>query len=293
MKRVVYYSEILLFLSISLTLLIPNRSAATPVVVDTVEVAETLSGTAQRKMFYDTVNNQHWLFYFNGTEIEFAVSADGSEWRSVGSLPYATLRFSVTFREIGGAGYVFVAAEANEFDVVLRRGELSAGAVAFGDEVLVFDGNSDAESFSRPSIALDSTGKVWVAAVRDFGPEAIDNLQVVTTRSVDDGGVGSVTFADVVAVGRRSSSLEDIVIMPQSNGEMYLVVNNESGTLLGFRFRGGAWDEANEGGDAAWSTFDSGLNAQVKALTFYKGELHIGGSFRDLDGDVDADFIAR
>ena len=98
----------------------------TPTPLPGVGSSTTLNPTTagDRKSFSDSASGLHWLFWHNGSAIEYASSANASTWTSRGTLAYNTSNFSVAFKSISGTSYVFLATEANSFDVVLRSTEL-------------------------------------------------------------------------------------------------------------------------------------------------------------------------
>ena len=56
-----------------------------------------------------------------------------------------------------------VAGEADADDILLYRGQLAAGSVAFDAPVLAFDGIGVGDSYQRVTLAVDDGGVVWVA----------------------------------------------------------------------------------------------------------------------------------
>jgi hypothetical protein len=107
----------------------PMAGAQTSVVGQSTSTSSTTEGA--RKSFIDTTSNTHWVFWYNGTAVEYASSPDGSTWTSRGTLAYNTPNFSVTHKVIGGTSYVFLVSEANTYDVIMRRGTISGTSITF------------------------------------------------------------------------------------------------------------------------------------------------------------------
>lgn len=112
------------------------------VTIDTSTSQYATANSARRKTFYDSVGQNHWAFYHNGSAIEYSYSSNGTTWNSAGTLAYNTEHFSLTYRVISREGNVFLVTEANTYDVVIRRGVISGNSIAFADEVTVFNGSS-------------------------------------------------------------------------------------------------------------------------------------------------------
>src|SRR5450759_1885252 len=41
--------------------------------------------TEQRKTFYDSTNNLYWVFYYNGSAIQYSYSSNGTSWPQGGT----------------------------------------------------------------------------------------------------------------------------------------------------------------------------------------------------------------
>jgi len=135
---------------------------AAPATVDTSTSSQATADSSQRKVFFDSLNEIHWAFYYNGSAVEYSYSADGESWTSAGTLAYDTSHFSAIYKTIGGTSYVFVVAEANTYDVVLRRGTLGASNINFEGEITVFDGTADDNKYIKPTVAISANNQLWV-----------------------------------------------------------------------------------------------------------------------------------
>ena len=271
---------------------------ALPVTVNTSTSGEATANVSQRRVVIDTVNNnRHWAFYRDGAVVRYSVSANGTAWSTVGELPYNTSEFAVSYSAIGGVPYVFFVSEANDHDIVLRRGILSESTITFESELTVFDGSSESDRYVSPSVAVDGNDQLWVAGVSDIGPDFVDRLQAVVRRSVGAASTSPLTFQDGAAVGRRSSEIRDLVLLPQAGEEMYLLMNTDAPNLVGFRFDGEGWTRANGGGEKGWFTFPVSMSIEtrtgVTSQELYNGELIIAGNFENFAEVPKADHIAR
>ncbi|MBL7662048.1 choice-of-anchor D domain-containing protein [bacterium] len=181
---------------------------------------------------------------------------------------------------------MFLSSEANLDDIILRRGTLATSSISFESEITVFDGTSSTDHYQKPSISIDGNNKLWVAGVKDTGNELLDHLQAFTARSVNAANGNLSTFETATAVGRKSSLLKDIVIMPQTGSEMYLLMNTDAPNVVGFHFNGTSWSSANTGGDFGWFSFPGGLNSIVYALAVSGSDIYVGGFFTSLGAGV-------
>lgn len=273
--------------------MLPSVAFAVPTLIDTSTSQAATSYTSQRKTFYDTVNQLYWAFYYNGAAIEYSYSSNGEAWTQAGTLPYNTSYFSLSYRAIGGTPYVFLATEGNTFDIELRRGTLSAGSISFESPVTLLDGTSSSNTYRRPSIALDATDRVWVAAIRDTGAGELEHYQAKARRTTN-GGSGDLSVLGVeTSVGRKTITLNEVVLVPQTGAAMYLLANADSNNLVGYRFDGTSWGTANNGGDYSWFHFGGTINGAIYAIAISGGEIYIGGTFTDFAGRTEADRIAR
>ena len=57
------------------TYVAPHAAFAAPATIDTSSSAQATANSAQRKTFFDSTNNRHWAFYYNGTAIEYSYSS--------------------------------------------------------------------------------------------------------------------------------------------------------------------------------------------------------------------------
>lgn len=276
------------------TLAAPHAASAAPATIDTSSSVQATANSSQRKTFFDTENEIHWAFYYNGTAIEYSYSADGVAWISAGTLPYNTVSFSAVFKVIAATSYVFVVAEANTHDIVLRRGELDETSITFDAELTVFDGSSASNRFTKPTLAISENNHLWVSSIKDFGAGVVERFQVQVRRSTNLADDDLSWLEVATPVGRGVKTLRDAVIMPQNGDGMYLISSADGSAIVGYTFDGADWSAANAGGDYSWFGFGaSGLNEQVRAIAVSGGDLYVGGSFTNAAGIAEADRIAK
>jgi len=263
--------------------------------VDTSTNANATLNNSYRKSFYDTVNSTWWVFYYNGSAIEYAYSVSGSSWTTVSTLAYNTAEFTLTYKAISSTGYVFLATEANTYDIIMRRGTMSATSIDFSDAArTVFDGTGAADAYTSPSIVLDvANNYIWVAAVKDISSTLTADKQVYVRRSTNAGNGDTSAWQAATSVGRAAALIDEVVILPQTGSNMALLVNADTTNLLSYTYNGSSWSDANTGGDYSWFTFETVFNNRVFAMYVDGTDVYFGGDFTDAAGIANADGIVR
>ena len=218
-----------------------------------------------RRSFFDTGSSTHWVFWYNGSAVEYASSGDASSWTSRGTLPYNTPNFSVAFKRLAGTSYIFVVAEANTYDVVMRRGVVQATSISFDGEDTVLDGSAVGDRYLLPSVSLDANGKVWTSAFKDLGDRG-DRYHLAFRRT--QGNVEqSISFDSISLVGKPAARVSRVAMVPTSADKMLAVVSGESGAnVISYTFDGASWSFTGAGGEYGRIRFAEGdLNDQVNA----------------------------
>ncbi len=268
---------------LSLLLVTSAVHAQVNVVGASTSTSSTTSGA--RKTFYDSASGNYWVFWYTGSRIDYASSSDATTWTTRGNLSYNTANFSVAFKVISGTSYVFLATEANTYDVVIRRGTISGTTITFDSEVTVLDGTSASEQYILPSVALDTNDKVWTVAFRDLGD--VGDRYHLTARRTTNAGTASLTFDAATSMGKPASTVMGVAAVPLGSGRMLAVVSGESGTnVIAYEYSGTSWTAAGGGGDVGTIRFaGEGLNGLVYAIAFdTSGNLYAGGDFTDAGG---------
>ena len=250
--------------------------------IDTSSSANATLNSSQRKSFYDTVNGYYWVFYYTGSDIEYAYSEDGSVWTTDGALGVDSTDYSLTYKNISGTAYTFIAL-ATDSDIYAVKGILGAGSLTVDSQGIALDGSA-ATPFSGPSIALDADNYIWVAGIKDLGDSVADRYQAYAVRSSN---VNDVTaWPAGTAVDRAYAEVNDVIMLPRTGSEMYLISNNGTNNILGYVYNGTSWSAANTGGDLSWFTFPtitgggvSPLNGAVYSITFLNDVMYLGGAF--------------
>ena len=290
-----FYFVLLNVLAVTLLpLLLPvNKAQAALSTIGTSSSSDVTSSSAQRKTFYDTVNHVNWAFYYNGSAIEGAYSSSGSAWVSVIEMPYNTADFSLAYKVISSTPYVFIAAKTNTYDIIVARGTVSSSSINFTAEETVFDGASVIDNYSAPSIALDAGNYIWVAAAHDSGINLANHYQAYTRKSTNI-ATGSLEFwRPATAMGRKSTQMDEVIIMPRTGAEMYLLVNSDNPNVSGYAYNGSSWSEANTGGDYGWFNFPGALNGEVYVVKVVGGNVYVGGNFTNVAGIGTADYLVK
>ncbi len=252
------------------------RAQTTPLGASTSLDAMTSSA---HRIFVDTITNVTWAFWYNGSAIEFASSADQTTWVSRGSLPYNTPNFSVTYKTLSGTSYVFLTSEANSYDVILRRGTLSATAISFESEITILDGTSASDRYTLPVVQLDSNEKLWVASIKDLGP--VGERFIVATRRTSSTASQPIALEAATTIGNRESRLSDVTLAPLSSGNMLLLASSVSGTnIVSFQYDGTSWSTITTTGEVgAYFFARPGLSNLAYGLLPIGNDLYVGGSF--------------
>jgi transposase-like protein len=247
--------------------------------IDNVPAAETSATSPQRLTFYDEENGSYWVFYHNGTEIEYASSSSGSSWTNRGTLAHNTGNFSLSYQVINSVGYVFLATECDDYDICLLRGTLGAGSVSFDSPVTVYDGTSATDNYLKPAITVDSNNYVWVAAKRNDGI-GNSSLKAVVKRSDNVATQALSGWQAHTALGVKDSGLGDLALVAQGGGRVLLLTGSNSENLMSWQFDGSSWASVGGDGDYGFLTFEqTPFNGTVNVITKTITDLYIGGEF--------------
>lgn len=259
---------------------------AAPAIVDTSTSAAATSGTENRKTFYDDINRTHWAAYYNGSAIEFSYTDDheSGTWTSAGTLSYNTSEFSLTYKSISGVPYVVIAAPANTYDIVLRRGVVGTTSIVFDAEVTALDGTADDDAYSAPSIALDGNDKLWVAAVWDkYLPgsgQGPDDKVVAVARSANIVTGDISTFDVTTTLGKPDKNRGSVSLLAKGGDNMYLLSGQSSNNLEAWEYDGSDWQVRNAGGDMSWFGMEgSPISESVQTIVEASDGIYIGGGF--------------
>jgi len=276
-----------------------------PVVLDAaVTVATTTSGSGtafsfQNKLFYDTVHNRYWAFYYDGSTIAYSYSTDGITWSSGGTLAYNTYDFSISYKEIAGAGTVYVATTCGSTgSVCVMKGIVGKTSISFsqGGEYTALTGtDATADAYTRVSIALDANNIIWVAARRQTKPttQLVFTYQAYAVSSTQANTHSNWNSA--TPVGPIGSLLTTLILLPKTGSTMALVAKDVGGTnIVSYQYNGTSWSSMNAGGDYSWLFYEEGgLNSNVYALTVAgDGTLYAGGGFT-VAGGITVNRIAK
>ena len=253
--------------------------------IDTSTSANATLKLTGRKTFFDEVNNKHWAFYYNGTAIEYAYSADGTTWSTVSTLAYDTPNFSLTYKNISGQGYVFVVNEGDSYDILISRGSVGSNSINFDSAVTAMDGTSSSDQYRMPAVSLDGNNYVWVAATNQFSLTDMFKYQVSARRSTNSAEANLSSWNTASSLGSKSGDLSSLILMPRVGSNMYLLLSAESKNITAYTFNGSSWISSGSNNDYSWFTFPSkGISGVAYAMATYNGELYVGGQFGSADG---------
>ncbi|MDD2942348.1 MAG: carboxypeptidase-like regulatory domain-containing protein [bacterium] len=312
-------------------LALPALLCAAPAVVGGTTSPTSLTSTASRRTFYDEVNHRHWLAYYNGSAIEFRStdSLESGNWQTAGTLNYNSSEFALVYKEVGGVSYVVVAVAANSHDIVLRRGIVSDSSIAFAAEVTALNGTADDDSYAAPSIAVDGSNHLWIAAVWDVSAEQMSDKVIAVVRS-SDAFFGDLSQLDAPSrLGKADRNRSSVSLLQKNDGRLYLLSGQSSNNLEAWEFDGSNWLVRNAGGDLSWFGTEGspiigmvlalsssgagvyvggsfgvyqwdgavwtslGISSGVNSIAVSGSDVYVGGSFTDAGGDAAADNIAR
>lgn len=288
-----YFNVIVKDAAVNKTAYLTVSVATTAATYPDAGLTNALGSGSQRKSFYDTVHGRHWAFYNTGSAIEYSYSTDNYAWHIAGTLAYGTADFSLSFKSIGGTAYVFVAAQANNYDIVMRRGALANTSITFAAEQIVFNGTATNDTYTKPSVALDANDILWVAAVHQNSTATANAYQAKARRSTlaADGNLSS--WEPPTSLGDRSAFITDIALLPRTSNKLYLLVNSPQ--LIGYAFDGTSWSAANTGGSASWFTFPTaGIEGfEVLSILIAGSDVYVGGLFASAGGVAGTKSIAK
>lgn len=279
------FISLLAFLILALTICVREECLAYPARIGKSTVPVATATSAQRRTFYDAMNKRHWAFYYEGNKIRYRYSKDGATWTGNKSLPQNTAYFSVEYKTIAGKSYVFIAAQADRYDVVLYRGLLGKKSIQFSGPITIFDGSSLNAFYKRPSLALDSNNRLWIGSIFTESAEFFDNGRILVRQSTTAANEDISSWGPLVPIGRKTGSIKEILLLQQPNSQMFLIINNDSPNITAYRYDGTNWLKANQGGEYGWTDlFSSGVKSSVHAIEVSGNDVYVGGAFDDVGG---------
>jgi len=166
-------------------------------------------------------------------------------------------------------------------EVRVARGTISGTSISFDPPTSAFEVGDSSSRWIKPSVAVDSAGHVWVAALNDVGLSAGDRYKVVATRSLSS-GAQPLQFNAQQPVGRPLTSARALSILPLANQEMLIALTGEGSkeNIVTYHFNGSAWGEITSSGEFGWSISAATGNMDVLAVARGpNGTLYVGGQF--------------
>lgn len=200
-----------------------------------------LANSFQRKVVYDSQNDNYWSFYDDGDGIEIKYSDDsGSSWQvpttsANAHLAYDTTDFSVTWKSISTTEYIFFV--VNDGGVIkARQAVISADDLVWDTDVsTVLTGTG---SYSYPYVALDSSNYIWVGA--KYSEASNRNFQTAVSAELGSTDPSTWTWTSYQLSDNSTSENVYGTIEPLTTQDMYATFIVDT-TLLGCK-----WDDSSE-----------------------------------------------
>ncbi len=193
-----------------------------PSTVGTSTYSNAVQYAHQRKAFY--ANGRFWVFYGISTKtIVYRTSVDGSSWSdeiTIGTA-YPT-GFSIYF---DGTYFHYARAPGSSGDSIFyRRGTpQSDGTINWSSSEQEAIQGTSGHTLLYPSITVDSNGYVFIAYRDQDDSDSNNNKLKVTKSGNNDGTWGSGSTWEIATMISPFG-----IILPLTNGRMYIVYNNQS-----------------------------------------------------------------
>jgi hypothetical protein len=174
----------------------------------------------QRKTWYD--GTRYWKSFNANSRIEFWYSTDGSNWTENTSARIAvnTNDFSIE----ADSSNAFIA-YTNGYDIETRKASSYPGTgFSWGTATVAYNGSSETDAYSYPSITRDSDNKVWIQS-RHYGSVASPYLY---TYQNNDFNFLSDFIPDATSKGKEYLHFTDITDkVDVIDGEVWLKITEE------------------------------------------------------------------
>lgn len=189
--------------------------------------ATTLS--AQRKSFY--ANGYFFQFWFSGTAIVYATSANGINWNNPVTVT-STAAYAIQWAIHYDGTYVYLV--HGQSVLYYRRGTFSGTppTIGWGTEYTAYSGVSPA--FYYPDIVANSNGLPFIGFY-DYESGTEYGYKVVTCSTGD----GSGTWASQLVSDNSGQVYGDLVAL--TNGMVYVLYLNPGAILYGRLYNGSSW----------------------------------------------------
>jgi hypothetical protein len=189
----------------------------------------------QRRSFYAL--GHFWVFYSDGANAHWASSPDSQIWQThiiggVGELGY---RVTTVYDGNGSVHF----AQAQEGGVEYRKfSAYSNGTLKQISSQIVIPPTSNASGY-RPSIALDSSGRIYIS-YQKYNATIVKNSLWVTRSSVNNGSWITDSGYPAEIMGDSNSQYYSALVALPSN-QMYLVIGRDI-NVYGSSYNGTGWE---------------------------------------------------
>lgn len=261
----------------------------TPQVKTGLSNLDATANGSEKKTFFDATNSKHWAFFYDGSGIRYAYSSDIYSWTEPAAqslVGYNTGRFTVYYK----SPYVFVAIQ-NGFDIIIHRGFLTPTSITFDSALTPLDGTSSSDSYLYPSLAIDGTNKIVVAAFH----KSSESYRARVKQSTNTYDQDLSSWAASTDVGESAGDVSGLSLLSTGggSGELMLITHSGGEKILCFKFDGSTWT-ASSGTAKDWFSLANSdtLNNAVRAIAISGTDLYIGGSFTYID-EKKVNYVAK
>lgn len=266
--------------------------------VSTISTTDEITvSSSQRKTVYDTMSSAYWVFFYNGSGIEYAYSKDEAKWSTAGVIPYDTSAFAIFYyMNMAEVPNILLVIECNNYDICIRNGEMDNTSITFSDEEIVFDGNSPNDNYTAPVVSTSGDGHVWVAARKNTTNGSGNKFNNAIVRRSSDIGVWDAWEAPET-LELSSGNSGDLALVGQTGEDMVLISGNNSNNISAWKYDGSEWIETS--GEYDFLTFPSGVyidGNSINVILAHNDYIYLGGEFtetRNADGTSGGQYVTR
>lgn len=231
--------------------------------------AYATSAPPQRKSFFDTINQNYWLFYYNGTGISTAYSSDNKTWTPSTTLALNTPDFSIYYQNVSSINYLYLTI-ADSSGLSIISASLTNNSITFSTPTTIAATTNDI-GYHKPSVAIDPTNKVILASIET------DNLsqsgynwtynRVLSWQSTNQLNITS--WKAPVEISRNDQSLDSLSLTTSPSHPVYLLLGGDSASIQSYLFdpNANSWSNADTGADNHWVSTFPGHNPSL-VLTY-------------------------
>jgi hypothetical protein len=224
------------FGSKGITVVFPtNDGQIDPSVVGTSTNIDATQNPFQRKSFY--ANGRFWVFYYDGSNMVYRTSTDGSTWTVGGSSPIRAASSGYYFSVWFDGTYLHYAYASGS--IYYRRGTPNSdGSITWSAAEQAVSTTYNGVGF--PMVSVDSNGYVWVG-YQDLDTNTFNTYPYVIKSGNNDGTWGTTPTGFPYQLSTTSSSTWRVSVVPLTTGKMLAVYACDGITIKAKRWNGSAW----------------------------------------------------